>query len=1023
MRRFHAIASIGPRRARGQRRCSSNDESKEMEEMKAKQEAAFMRLQQMKRDSALMNKMNTVSYTHAKVLQRKDYDHVAMQENIYDFIVIGAGHGGSVFALRMAQKGYSVLLLEQGRAWEGGVPNDDWEIFSTRWNPALRMRGRKRTESLGPLVVESGVGLGGSSLDHVAHMEEPDPSVYTSGDWQGVVTAADMEPHFKKVKEMLGVATQPFFTEADGYFQDAARVLGLQDPSRASCAVFFGSQKPEKLERKGLLEMREERLRMQPYSNVDSGENMQREGHTTRRQALHRRDLFSDGDTSRRGRVVWSDPYFDGAGPNRSPCTSCGLCNVGCRPNAKNSLPNNYLFFAEHRYNCSVVTAAKATAVRFLGDTTEDDDSRYQVEVEQSREVPRRLFRNLISETKYEKPLKLKLRARNVAVCCGTVDTNRLLLDMKHDPLGLPSLPNEVGWGVRAPHTATVTCTALDNGDDGVPIGRDFTRGVTTTTVLKTDDGKVELRRYGPLCSISTTVSVLYWGMVEPNVPPLEEWSQRPLILRWSTRNKDGDSPKPGAVLKINSERTIPFETDLFKGVFHLSIRYVDNCEYDPWGPGGHNEGRKRKVVAYVQGEFKKRLAFDDVMFGFIWDKPLSPPRGIGVAMKVCEAFSPGTVSDVVCDKPYMLNIIAGGADSIHIWKPGDPAGEKLDPTLPHFLFERPGGDLPKFSGMKERAKWMHKKRHDGTTNASNCYYEPGWTYSFEFYTHLLFMNLFEVHFPLGVTYWKIHLDDYFNGQCYPICGVTKDGQKLWDFEVWHEKTTKHAGPDIWRKGPAKEELAVVIPAAPTSPPMNSVRSNAKQHVLEDSDEASMMSCIDEEGGDEGSEDSDTKEGPFGSPSPELIPLVPAVEKDDIGMVLWSGKRLRMLPRLSASWATKKKEIPQGCRVTILRTTDGWSEVKLPNGMSGWIQTHYLSKVTSMQGREPGHGTIIAKRKRVREQPKNKARRHGPYLSIDEEVHVITYTGHWALIIPPNGPAGWLKASNLRLTPDTPEGE
>ena len=35
----------------------------------------------------------------------------------YDYLVIGSGFGGSVAALRLAEKGYRVAVLEQGRHW------------------------------------------------------------------------------------------------------------------------------------------------------------------------------------------------------------------------------------------------------------------------------------------------------------------------------------------------------------------------------------------------------------------------------------------------------------------------------------------------------------------------------------------------------------------------------------------------------------------------------------------------------------------------------------------------------------------------------------------------------------------------------------------------------------------------------------------------------------------------------------------------------------------------------------------
>jgi len=36
----------------------------------------------------------------------------------YDYLIIGSGFGGSVSALRLAEKGYRVAVLESGRRFE-----------------------------------------------------------------------------------------------------------------------------------------------------------------------------------------------------------------------------------------------------------------------------------------------------------------------------------------------------------------------------------------------------------------------------------------------------------------------------------------------------------------------------------------------------------------------------------------------------------------------------------------------------------------------------------------------------------------------------------------------------------------------------------------------------------------------------------------------------------------------------------------------------------------------------------------
>ena len=43
----------------------------------------------------------------------------------WDYVIVGSGFGGSVCALRLAEKGYSVLVLEKGRRFRRrGFPQD-----------------------------------------------------------------------------------------------------------------------------------------------------------------------------------------------------------------------------------------------------------------------------------------------------------------------------------------------------------------------------------------------------------------------------------------------------------------------------------------------------------------------------------------------------------------------------------------------------------------------------------------------------------------------------------------------------------------------------------------------------------------------------------------------------------------------------------------------------------------------------------------------------------------------------------
>ena len=60
----------------------------------------------------------------------------------WDWIIVGSGFGGSVSALRLAEKGYSVLVLEKGRRFAPqDFPKTNWNVRKYMWMPKLLLHG------------------------------------------------------------------------------------------------------------------------------------------------------------------------------------------------------------------------------------------------------------------------------------------------------------------------------------------------------------------------------------------------------------------------------------------------------------------------------------------------------------------------------------------------------------------------------------------------------------------------------------------------------------------------------------------------------------------------------------------------------------------------------------------------------------------------------------------------------------------------------------------------------------------
>src|SRR6185312_17496221 len=84
----------------------------------------------------------------------EDYD--------FDWIVIGSGFGGSVSALRLAEKGYRVAVLECGRRFEDeDFAKSTWSLRRYFWAPKLGLKGILRLTLFKDLFVASGCGVGG----------------------------------------------------------------------------------------------------------------------------------------------------------------------------------------------------------------------------------------------------------------------------------------------------------------------------------------------------------------------------------------------------------------------------------------------------------------------------------------------------------------------------------------------------------------------------------------------------------------------------------------------------------------------------------------------------------------------------------------------------------------------------------------------------------------------------------------------------------------------------------------------
>ena len=128
----------------------------------------------------------------------------------YDWLVIGSGFGGSVSALRLAEKGYHVAVLERGRRYRPqDLPQSAWQSNKYTWAPALGKLGIMRTSLFRHVFFPSQSGVGGGSLVYGGVLYRAKKEFFEGAQWRRLGNwDVLLRPHYDTAERMLGVSTQ-----------------------------------------------------------------------------------------------------------------------------------------------------------------------------------------------------------------------------------------------------------------------------------------------------------------------------------------------------------------------------------------------------------------------------------------------------------------------------------------------------------------------------------------------------------------------------------------------------------------------------------------------------------------------------------------------------------------------------------------------------------------------------------------------------------------------------------------------
>lgn len=369
----------------------------------------------------------------------------------WDVVVVGSGFGGSVAALRLAEKGYRVLVLEAGARFA------DTDFASTSFNlrrflfrPEIGCYGIQRINTLDNAMILSGAGVGGGSLVFANTLYEPLEEFYRDRQWAHITDwRAELAPYYDQAKRMLGVVTNPTHTASDEVLRQAAEEMGVGDTFHyAPVGVHFGE---------------------------------------------------APGQPA-------PDPYFGGAGPERAGCLECGECMTGCRHNAKNTLVKNYLHLAE---TLGVQIRPLSTVIRIRPlDAGASDATPTAPGADRDAGQAGARYRVTVRDTRPTRRGTHELTADHVILAASALGTQRLLHRMR-EAGDLPDLSARLGSLSRTNSESLLGAVRLGDGPDfsrGVAI---------TSSIHPDPQTHIEPVRYGHGSNVMSALQTVLTDEVE----------------------------------------------------------------------------------------------------------------------------------------------------------------------------------------------------------------------------------------------------------------------------------------------------------------------------------------------------------------------------------------------------------------------------------------------------------------------------------------------------------------------------